>query len=348
VTHRFRGTSCVKFSPGGKTFVTGDLNGSVVVWDAATFVPMKSRSRTRIGGGAVRFSGDGKRLAIGGLTGCISLQDARSRTPGATIGQFTDSPITALTLSPNGESLAALPQSGSQIAIYRPGRPFAPPWGDVRSAGAIEISPDGSSLAVVFGCSGPKTQIVIWNLETGREVWRLPNQPSCDNARAAFSPDGKLLAVGIGNVATVWDVITQRSRATLPAHSGNIARVAFSPNGKLLATVGESDRTVRLFDVDRWERPAITFAHSASVTALAFAPESRTVVVGGTDGKLRFFKVRTGHEVMTLEGHAGGVADLAFAPDGSILVTSGKSSEGSGEVFFWYGRSDAFALGPEK
>ncbi len=67
---------------------------------------------------------------------------------------------------------------------------------------------------------------------------------------AAFSPDGKTLAVASreGNVH-LWDVATGKLLETLKGHSNSVRAVAFSPDGRTLAS-GSRDQTIRLWNVE--------------------------------------------------------------------------------------------------
>ena len=65
----------------------------------------------------------------------------------------------------------------------------------------------------------------------------------------AYSPDGKTLASAnvYGNIM-LWDLVTEKEKATLRGHTGCINSVTFSPDGKTLASAGD-DRTIILWDI---------------------------------------------------------------------------------------------------
>src|SRR5262249_43586468 len=161
-----------------------------------------------------------------------------------------------------------------------------------------------------LGACVPAPAIVVWDAATGREVLRVPAaQEGWPTVTAAcFSPDARTLAVeGDDGSITLWELATGKERARLggaavkkagrrpaPAVGGpaNLIRpvpfrpgaeaLAYCPDGRFLAQV--TGRAVRLWDVVAREERGRLEGHFGNITALAYAPDGKTLITGGTDG----------------------------------------------------------------
>lgn len=160
----------------------------------------------------------------------------------------------------------------------------------------------------------------------------------------AFSPDGKLLAVGtVGarevkepGAVSVWDVAT-RKRLWTEAEKAGVPAVAFSPDGKTLAMAGYGN-VARLFDVASGKVKA-TLDHPKEVRALAFSPDGRRLATACWDKVVRVWDLTTGTEAVRCAGHRDRIFAVDFSPDGKLLLSLG----GNDGAKFW----DA-ATGAEK
>jgi RNA polymerase sigma factor (sigma-70 family) len=171
---------------------------------------------------SVAFAADGKTLASGHADGMVHLWHA---------------------------------DTGKEMGVLK--QPPTPVMG-------LAFSSDGKVLAtrgggVVF----QDNSIRLWEVSTGRERHRFGASrsefvPSFEGSpgwafRLAFSPDGKLLASGAGDVASrdnlvrFWDVATGKELRQCRGHTAIIRCFAFASDGKTLAS-GSADRTVRLWD----------------------------------------------------------------------------------------------------
>jgi hypothetical protein len=170
---------------------------------------------------------------------------------------------------------------------------------------------------------------------------------------AAFSPDGARLALAIpgGGQMHLWEVATGKDLGAfgLGGYSEGMT-LAFAPDGKTLLTTecfGHNDiRPVLLWDVARRERLRALDeeVNDQMFTAMAFAPDGRTVALGGGWNRrgggnqgLFFWDVASGDEVRKLDplpadgkGRGPSVlySALCYSPDGRSLaiVSDGKVS----------------------
>src|SRR5262249_39254898 len=106
----------------------------------------------------------------------------------------------------------------------------------------VAFSADGTLVAAASGEPEDPGGLVVWDVATRKRRFTYSEKHGIPTA--AFSPDGKLLAVGaFEDHCTLLDPATGRVLRLLPGHGKAARAAAFSPDGKTLA-VGSYDRTI--------------------------------------------------------------------------------------------------------
>ncbi|MEG4073708.1 NB-ARC domain-containing protein [Microcoleus sp. Pol14C2] len=139
----------------------------------------------------------------------------------------------------------------------------------------------------------------------------------------AFSPDGKLLALGDTNGEIhLWQMPEARLLRTSKEYGCIVLSAAFSPDGKTLAT-GGSNGTIRCWDVSSWSIRQILQGNHSSVLGVAFSPDGKMLASGISDGTVRFWDWSNGRCLLTLPAHKSQAWWIAFSPQGNILASGG-------------------------
>jgi WD40 repeat protein len=124
--------------------------------------------------------------------------------------------------------------------------------GDFRWPGGDSLSPD-RSLALTRGKEFVELRDVKMNSKLAQfEADNLGRAGSLECETWAFSPDGKVIAIGDqkGQIL-VWSVSARKALGTLAGHEAAVTSVQFSPDGKTLLS-GSDDTTILLWDVAQW------------------------------------------------------------------------------------------------
>jgi WD40 repeat protein len=144
----------------------------------------------------------------------------------------------------------------------------------------LVFSPDGRQLATVpsggfSGIPGAAVEedftITLWDVASGKVRQRLRVRRDDANsallASAAFSPDGRTLAIGTHDDGRVrlWEVLSGTERRTFAGHQAAVLALAFAPDGKALASSSD-DGTALLWDV-RGAEPAAAQVKSETLWA---------------------------------------------------------------------------------
>lgn len=251
---------CLAFNPKSNTLAIAAGNPVVPLVDVST---RKEIGRLGNHDGAVeivRFSPCGKFLATatGIKSGIVRLWDLDAKVGRVVFdekkskyGERSLPHIGSLAFAPNGKTMAVGIFGAVVFVDVEDGKERKAITGQQRLVQHLTYSPDGRWLT---GFSG--SGLTFWDAETGKMAFTLPAQFAGAGPSAfAFSPDGKMLAVGLSggphqsSYLQVWHVDGPREIGVFLCHEvGDVRQVAWSPDGKSVA-VASTMASVKLWDV---------------------------------------------------------------------------------------------------
>lgn len=289
------------------------------VWQA-TSLRVESSSAVK----SLAISPGGDTLAAGSNDGKVRLWHLAQDKSIGTIDAHT-SPIASVAFSPDGDTLVSAAHDGL-VNFYK-----MPHFELIRQldglSGAIlslTFTPNGGSLAVGAGGASWTWQI-DGEVTNVLDFQRIPGGQVHD---LAYSPDGKLMALGLSD-GTLW--LRRASDGELlrrlAGHQEKILAVDFSPDGSLLAS-GSADSNVNIWRIGRTSQGEIdaqrilTLQHLDWVNDLAFSPDGEVLAVASFGAGVRLWRMPSGELMPDVLGNNSFRAlSLAFSPDGKTLVT---------------------------
>jgi hypothetical protein len=149
----------------------------------------------------------------------------------------------------------------------------------------------------------------------------------------AFSPDGRLVAVGGKMKESSFDP-SALAAAALAARAQGGKRPKggappFDPK-QMQKQIMEGMRvvsTVKIFNAQGGQEVVSLNMGANDAKALAFSADSRTLAAASADSSIKLWDAASGTELRTLGGEGEAINSLAFRPDGRLLAST--SNEGS-------------------
>jgi WD40 repeat protein len=334
----------------------GDTAGVTRMWDVRTGKLVRELRDQRAMIWSVTFSADGARLLAASADGTAVLWDAAT---GARLQTFAhEAPVLGAELSPDGHEV--ITASGDRTAVVwdaTTGKRRLVLAGHAAAVKAAKFSPDGRYVVTTsedasaqlwdasdgravarwrghrdaiwdpaFDPSGTRLvtagddgAAIVWSVAPQERVrWLVRKGPLVTDAQ--FSPDGTRVVTASQTGLRVWDAASGTALGTLGA--GQLSLVtAFSPDGYRIAASGGG--SVRVYDVASSQLAMTLGGSTASIEALAWSPDGRTIVAGNNDGVVRGWnaadgKVRFEHKV------GSRLYAIAFFPAADRFLTTGE------------------------
>jgi WD40 repeat protein len=343
-------------SPDGRLAATASQDRTIILWDVASGLKVRTLQRHVGHVVAVAFSPDGKQVLSGARDRAALLWDVSSGEAIRPI-RMGGEEVQEVAFSPDGKQvLIALKDRTVYLhdaATGKRAREFRGHTGDIYT---IAFRPDGGAFL-----TGGEDGAILWDAATGKKLHTFAGPMG----RVAFSPDGKRLLTGTNDgIVGVWDAATGEKLRTLEGLGGAVQSIAFSPDGKRIlgccavtdailvwdaatgrelrrfpATAGwlwggaasadgkhlltrDAEGRAFLWDVEAG-RLARTFqGHTRLAMSAAFSPDGRRLASASYAGDATVWDLEAGRPLHILKGHQEAVSAVCFRPDGRRLLTA--------------------------
>lgn len=339
------------FSPDGSRIVSGDAEGTVKMWDAASGTVLWSVVSPAGPVGQCRFSPDGAAVRAISGDGVLLRWTAASGTeiPARTLADFDEAARLASrggwAVSEDGSRWASVSWAEHTVTIRdaATGRPIAilpdvcfplafSPRGDrvaampISGTAAVFDLPGGKLLwtprDVPLRPAGSGPSAARWNPNPGRFWDNDDNAPAM--AAYAFSPDGaRLAALSRDGILVTVDAATGADLLAFAAR-GNDQGCRFSPDGARIISWGST--TVNVWDANTGLLWAGFEACTAGVRECDVSPDGARIAAACEDGAVRILDATRRPPIAVRSLLPGRVLVWGFSPHGdTLVVTAGRT-----------------------
>ena len=239
------------------------------------------------------------------------------------------SPITTVTLSPDGQRLSVYdPSLGERVYDTTTWQELFQKLGSDFCC-SLDFSPDSRWILT----SQTDDWTKIWDATTGSLLYTFPFAGTVGSA--AVSPDDKLLVTSSDQKIIVWDIASgQQVQQFAPPGDGLIVP-RFSPDDTHLLAMGYSGKSYlwNLTPGTEWVSmvngdpinfgPTIFNQH----VSLAYSPDGKRLITTNQDESAILWNPTTGQRLQTLTGPGQRNWIAALSPDGKRVVVGGNCSD---------------------
>lgn len=160
----------------------------------------------------------------------------------------------------------------------------------------------------------------------------------------AFSPDDKVLAIGLKDGVQLVDVESKAVLRELATKFGQVRAVAYSPDGKLLVT--GAYQKAQVWNAETGEVIRELKGHRGYVTGAVFSPDGKRIATGCEDETARIWTLGDPEPVLVMKSGGLPINGVAWSPNGRLLAAAiGDDTRPTrqGKVIVWNAESGEVA-----
>lgn len=283
--------SSASFSSDEQKVLTWTWFGTAQVWDADSgerhFALEQSDESARNSGS---YSAHGSHIITSSPEGILDVWDINSGEKISTL-VGTREPVSFATYSPEGDRIIVSFRNGiTDVYDVKTGQSIGRIGEQVIDRDArfrdFALSPNGSRIATVSHVG-----IILWDLDTGRQIFASEGDGSRGIISVTFSPDGSSIATtSFFGTASILDAKTGEKLTVFSGHQDAVDTVAFSPDGDFVVT-GSRDSTARLWEAASGRNVAVLKGHQGPVLSVVFSPDGHLIATTSSDGTTRLWNV---------------------------------------------------------
>ena len=307
----------VACSPDGRRIVSGSVDCSVRLWDAATGLKKLELTGFSSKVSGVAFSPDGARIvAAFGLESRLRVWDAES---GEVLIKeiYLGGLVTETKFSPDGSMIAAAGSFRVWLCDSMTGKKLVNLVGSDDAVNCIAFSSDGEFIAG----GSTDTTIRIWLTKTGKLLHTLRGHtaPVVD---VAVSPAGNIvLSAAWDDTVRAWDAKKGLELCRVPVKPINA--LACSPDGKRFA-MGFADGTIGVCDIISGQQLCQIKQCESRLSSLEYSLDGKRLILGLSDNSIRIVKAEYGGLSYSISGGKERLYQTSLSKDCSFIYTEAK------------------------
>ncbi|TQM61959.1 nSTAND1 domain-containing NTPase [Humibacillus xanthopallidus] len=326
-----------RFSPDGKSFVTGSSDGRVKLFDTATGRLIRQFPTAKGGIYRAQFSPDGSMLEISTGVPDATVYDVETGRSLLVIDDHQylvtaawgvmDGDQVLFTGGYGHEARSWSPKTGRLLLSYKAGG---------SDPASVAVSGDSTKVALAS-----TDTLSVLDSRSGKLLKKTQFDGDLDSLAFVGSKSDRL-AVWIRPPdefwgLAFWDWNTETSIAERSDVSRTPSAIALSPNRQYLASV--FDKEVHIFNAGTGELEQRLRAPDL-LYAVDFSPDGSYVVTGGYGGQVAVWRWGSSEPapVATMLGHGGTIEDVSFSPARPDLLVSAADD---GTVRLWQATRDS-------